>query len=132
MAEVSQLGRATLEEPFVCEEGWSVPGQRWGGVRLADVVALAQPLPGARYVRAGSGEWVVPVSLEDIARGLICDELNGAPLTVEHGAPWRLVVSGAACYTNVKWLDHLQLTAESGENAARRIALNRIGASTDG
>src|SRR5919205_2315162 len=99
-ADLDGLQRATLVEPFVCEEGWSVPGLRWGGVRLSDVVALAQPLADARFVRAGSGEWVVPVSVSDMARGLVSDELNGEPLTVEHGAPWRLVLSGGACYTN--------------------------------
>ncbi len=124
--DVRQLQRAELAEAFVCEEGWSVPGLRWGGVRLADLVALAQPLPGARFVRAGSGEWVVPVALDDAEHGLVCDQLNGEPLTVEHGAPWRLVVSGGACYTNVKWLDHLELVAEAGEDTARRIALARL------
>ena len=35
--------------------GWSVPRIRWGGVRLADVLALAEALPSASYVRAGAG-----------------------------------------------------------------------------
>jgi DMSO/TMAO reductase YedYZ molybdopterin-dependent catalytic subunit len=123
--DLGRLEHVVLEEPFVCEEGWSVPGLRWGGVRLRDVLALAQPLAAATYVRAGSGAWVVPLPLSDTDRGLVCDELNGEPLTIEHGAPWRLVVSGAACYTNVKWLEHLQAVSEPGEDDARRIALAR-------
>jgi DMSO/TMAO reductase YedYZ molybdopterin-dependent catalytic subunit len=55
----------------------------------------------------------------------VCDELNGEPLTVEHGAPWRLVVSGGRCHTNVKWLDHLELVRDPGVDDARRIALSR-------
>jgi DMSO/TMAO reductase YedYZ molybdopterin-dependent catalytic subunit len=124
-ADLDRLEREVLDEPFVCEEGWSVPGLRWRGIRLSQVLALAQPLPAARYVRAGSGAWVVPLALSDADGGLVCDELNGEPLTLEHGAPWRLVVSGAACYTNVKWLDHLELVAEAGEDNARRIAQER-------
>jgi Oxidoreductase molybdopterin binding domain len=54
------------------------------------------------------------------------NKLNGEPLTVEHGAPWRLVVSGGPCYANVKWLDHLELAAESGEHTAQRIARGRL------
>jgi DMSO/TMAO reductase YedYZ molybdopterin-dependent catalytic subunit len=123
--DLGSLRRATLEEAFVCEEGWSVPGLRWVGLNLADVLALAHPLPEARYVRAGSGEWVVPIALSDTFRGVICNELNGEPLTIEHGAPWRLVLSGGPCYTNVKWLDHLELVAEPGEDAAQRIARER-------
>jgi DMSO/TMAO reductase YedYZ molybdopterin-dependent catalytic subunit len=125
VADVSRLPRAALGEPFVCEEGWQVPGLRWGGVRLSDLLALAQPLEAARYVRAGSGAWVVPLAVADAERGLVCDELNGEPLAVEHGAPWRLVVSGGPCYTNVKWLEHLELVAEPGEDDAQRIALSR-------
>jgi DMSO/TMAO reductase YedYZ molybdopterin-dependent catalytic subunit len=124
--DLRQLPRASVVEPFVCEEGWSVPGLRWAGVRLSDVVALARPLADAQFVRAGSGDWVVPVAISDMARGLVSDELNGEPLTIEHGAPWRLVVSGGPCYTNVKWLDHLELVAEAGEDTARRIAQARL------
>jgi DMSO/TMAO reductase YedYZ molybdopterin-dependent catalytic subunit len=123
--DLRRLQRATLEEAFVCEEGWGVPGLRWAGVNLSDVLALAEPSPDARYVRAGSGDWVVPIALSDAVRGVMCNELNGEPLTIEHGAPWRLVLSGGACYTNVKWLDHLELVAEPGEDDAKRIALAR-------
>ena len=125
-ADMLRLPRAALEEPFVCEEGWSVPGLRWGGVRLTDILALAQPVPNATYVRAGSGSWVVPIQLADAGRILVCDELNEAPLSVEHGAPWRLVPSGGPCFANVKWLEYLELTAEPGENDAERIARSRL------
>jgi len=125
-ADLSRLHRAILEEAFLCDEGWTVPGLRWGGVRLSDVLALAEPLSSAHYVRAASGKWVVPIALVDAPRGVVCDELNDEPLTVEHGAPWRLVVSGGPCYTNVKWLEQLELVAESGEDDARGIAVNRL------
>jgi DMSO/TMAO reductase YedYZ molybdopterin-dependent catalytic subunit len=125
-ADLARLPRSILDEPFVCEEGWSVPRMRWAGVRLVDILALAGPLAAACYVRAGAGQWVVPVPLEQAAAALVCDELNGEALSVEHGAPWRLVVSGGACYTNVKWLTRLELTAEPGEDAAQRIARARL------
>jgi DMSO/TMAO reductase YedYZ molybdopterin-dependent catalytic subunit len=125
-ADLSRLPRTVLEEPFTCEEGWSVPGLRWGGVRLAKVLALAEPLPAARYVRAGAGPYVVPVPLAEAAVALLGDELNGEPLSIEHGAPWRLVLPGGACYTSVKWLDRLELTAEPGEHTAQRLAGARL------
>ena len=95
------LPRSRLEEPFTCEEGWSVPGLRWGGVRLVDVLALARPLPAARYVRVCAGSYVLPVALAEARSALLCDELNGEQLTVEHGAPWRLVMPGAKCFASV-------------------------------
>jgi DMSO/TMAO reductase YedYZ molybdopterin-dependent catalytic subunit len=124
--DLAQLPRAELEESFVCEEGWTVSNLRWVGVRLSDVLTLVQPLPTARFVRAGSGTWVVPVDLARSTATFICDELNSEPLSIEQGAPWRLVVSGGACYTSVKWLDHLELTAEAGKNDSRRLAMTRL------
>jgi DMSO/TMAO reductase YedYZ molybdopterin-dependent catalytic subunit len=125
-ADLAALPRATLTVAFTCEEGWSVPGLRWGGVRLLDVLALAQPRSEARYVRAGAGPFVVPLSLDEAAQALVTDRLNDQPLSVEHGAPWRLVVPGGVCYSSVKWLARLELTAEPGEHDARRIALARV------
>ena len=69
---------------------------------------------------------MVPIALEDAADALVCDELNGELLSVEHGAPWRLVVSGGPCYSNVKWLNHLELTSEPGEHDASHIARARL------
>ncbi len=125
-ADLATLPRATLTEAFTCEGGWSVPGLRWGGVRLLDLLALVQPLPEAGYVRAGAGPFVVPLSLSEAEQALVTDSLNGEPLSVEHGAPWRLVVSGGVCYSSVKWLSRLELTAEPGEHDAQRIALGRL------
>jgi DMSO/TMAO reductase YedYZ molybdopterin-dependent catalytic subunit len=125
-AHLTRLPHAVLEEPFTCEEGWSVPGLRWGGLRLADLLALAEPLPAARYVRVGAGPYVAPVPLALAAAALLADELNGEPLSIEQGAPWRLVVPGGACYTSVKWLDRLELTAEPGEHTAQRLAGARL------
>src|SRR5581483_11395403 len=54
-AQLDALPRVDREEAFTCEEGWSVPGQRWRGIRLGDVLALAGPQPAARFVRVRSG-----------------------------------------------------------------------------
>jgi DMSO/TMAO reductase YedYZ molybdopterin-dependent catalytic subunit len=125
-ADLTGLARATHDEPFTCEEGWAVPGLRWGGVRLADVLALAEPLPAARFVRVGSGDYVIPVRLDEASAGLLCDTLNGAPLTVEHGAPWRLLLAGGACFSSVKWVTRLEVSAEAGEASGERIARARV------
>ncbi|MDE3078232.1 MAG: molybdopterin-dependent oxidoreductase, partial [Chloroflexota bacterium] len=83
-------------------------------------------LPDARYVRAGSGDYVVPVSLERAKQALLCDRLNGQALSVEHGAPWRMVVPGAECFNSVKWVTDLELTAEPGISTGERIARSRL------
>jgi DMSO/TMAO reductase YedYZ molybdopterin-dependent catalytic subunit len=123
---LASFRRAEHTEAFTCEEGWSVPGQRWRGIRLRDIVALAGPLPSARYVRVCAGEYAVPVPLEDADRALLCDGLNGQPLTLAHGAPWRLFVPGRQCFTSVKWVDRLEVTADSGPSDGERIARARL------
>lgn len=120
------LARSELVDTFGCEEGWTVPNQRWGGVRLADVLALAQPLAQARYVRICAGTYAIPLALSDAGTALLCDELNGEPLGLEHGAPWRLVVPGGQCFTSVKWVERLEVTETAGEAEGERIARGRL------
>lgn len=123
--QLAGLARGGFTESFKCEEGWEVPGLAWEGYRLRDVLDLAGVRPEARFVRVGSGEYVVPIPLEDAGRALLCDRLNGAPLPQKNGAPWRLSVPGAVCFASVKWVDRLTLTAEAGENTGMRIARSR-------
>lgn len=120
------LPRSDLVDVFGCEEGWTVPEQRWRGVRLADVLALAQPLPAARYVRACAGQYAVPLALSEARAALLCDELNGAPLSLEHGGPWRLVVPGGRCFTSVKWVERLEVSDTPGGADGERIARARL------
>jgi DMSO/TMAO reductase YedYZ molybdopterin-dependent catalytic subunit len=124
-ADLAALTRVDLADDFTCEEGWSVRGLRWQGVRLADVLALARPDPSARFVRVCSGEYAVPLPLPEADRAVLCDQLNGRPLPIEHGAHWRLVIPGGVCYTSVKWIDRLEVAAEAGDNSGQRIARAR-------
>lgn len=125
-ADLKGLPRIAHAEAFTCEEGWTVPEVRWRGVRLADVVGLAGPLPSSRYVRVHAGGYVVPVSLDDARAALLCDEMNGRRLSAAHGAPWRLLVPDGACFTSVKWVDRLEVTQAPGESKGERIARARL------
>ena len=119
------MPRTGFTEDFLCDGKWTVPDQQWSGYRLLDVIQLAHPLPGATYIRVGSGDYVVPISLTDAANALLADRLNGQPLTLEHGAPWRLALFGGRCFTSVKWVDRLELTADAGENTGVKIVRER-------
>lgn len=131
-AELGALPRERLTERFACEEGWSVDGLAWEGIPLREIVARGKPLPEARYLRVYAGNYWIALPLADLDDALLCDRLNDAPLSREHGAPWRLVVSGGACFTSVKWVSALELAAEPGEATAERIARGRITAQGSG
>ncbi len=124
-ADLAQLARHSFSEDFYCEEQWVTPQQHWAGPRLSEVVQLANPLPTAAYVRVHAGNYVVPISLAEAALALLADTLNHQPLTIEHGAPWRLALTGAACFTSVKWVERLELTAEPGDNVGERVSAAR-------
>jgi DMSO/TMAO reductase YedYZ molybdopterin-dependent catalytic subunit len=91
------------------------------------VLDIAGVLPDARYVRISSGDFVLPVPIEAAQHALLCDRLDGEPLAVEHGAPWRLMLPGGECFTSVKWVDRIELAETAGDNTAESIARARIG-----
>lgn len=126
------LPRTRLTERFTCEEGWSVDDLTWEGISLAAVLALGQPIPKARYVRVCAGPYWVALLLAECESALLCDRLNGEPLAREHGAPWRLIVPGGACFTSVKWVSALEVAAEAGEVTAERIARARLAGASGG
>jgi DMSO/TMAO reductase YedYZ molybdopterin-dependent catalytic subunit len=125
-ADLARLPRREIQEPFRCEEGWQVDGLRWRGIKLFDVLALAGPFIDAAYVRASSDSYAVSVPVADAESAPLCGELNGESLPIEHGGPRRLVVPGKECFTSVKWVDCLELTAEPGGQTGEQIARARL------
>ncbi|MDR3574289.1 MAG: molybdopterin-dependent oxidoreductase [Anaerolineaceae bacterium] len=128
LAALAGFPRLSFQDTFHCEEGWSAEDLAWRGIRLTDLLALSRPLPAARAVRIHSAqaEFVVPLSMEQAQKALLCDMLNGERLSLAHGAPFRLVVPGDVCFTSVKWVRRIELAAEAGLNKAERIALGRL------
>jgi len=113
--DLAVLPRARYRADFVCQQGWVVPQQGWSGFRLQDLLALAEPLPEACIIHIGAGDYVISLPRAVAETALLCDTLNGQPLPLEHGAPWRLIVPGGACTTSVKWVDRIVLLAEDAK-----------------
>jgi DMSO/TMAO reductase YedYZ molybdopterin-dependent catalytic subunit len=126
VADLAHLPRASFTETFSCDDQWATQSQSWRGPRLLDVLALAGLLPAAKYVRVGAGDYVVPVLLAEADGALLADTLNDQPLPPEHGAPWRLALPGKQCFTSVKWVDRLEVTAERGANVGARLTSERL------
>jgi DMSO/TMAO reductase YedYZ molybdopterin-dependent catalytic subunit len=87
----------------------------WGGVRVADLLAEAGPLPGADAVLQRSEDgWTcgTPLGvLTDDRDALLAVAMNGSPLPLEHGFPVRMVVPGLYGYVSAtKWLVDLEVT----------------------
>ena len=111
--ELRALPRVSQISTFHCVTGWTVQNVHWAGVRIADVLAKARPLPEAGALEFVSAE--VPytdyltmrqASLHDV---LLAYEMDGKPLPREHGAPLRLVIPDMYGYKNVKWLSEINV-----------------------
>jgi DMSO/TMAO reductase YedYZ molybdopterin-dependent catalytic subunit len=117
---------------LVCVEGWSAIAW-WAGFRFDDLLCAQPPMDQAKWVRIESsvnlGPWGNPdpyyVSL-DLATArhpqtLLATHLNGRPLTVEHGAPLRLVAPVKLGLKNIKAMTRITYTKdEPADYWARR------------
>lgn len=114
-AELRALPRAEQTADFHCVTGWSVPGVRWAGVRVSDVLAAAAPRSAAAAVTFVSAErpYRDALTLEQAMSedAMLAYEMDGRPLTREHGAPVRLVMPRMYGYKGVKWVAGMRLTA---------------------
>jgi DMSO/TMAO reductase YedYZ molybdopterin-dependent catalytic subunit len=109
--DLRRLPRAVQVTDFHCVTGWTVKGVRWGGVRFGDLLAAAQPLPGASVLSFYSAEhpYVDTLSLPQagLADAMLAYQMDGKPLKREHGAPVRVVIPEMYGYKNVKWVERI-------------------------
>jgi DMSO/TMAO reductase YedYZ molybdopterin-dependent catalytic subunit len=121
---------------------WSRPGLCWGGWRLRDVyeqivAPRAEPPSSAHYLLArGLDGFRATMLLEDAFADdvLLADTLDGEPLTIDHGAPLRLVAPAHYAYKSVKHLCRLELRDQfprgvrgGREHPRARVALEERG-----
>lgn len=101
---------------------------RWTGTPLRPLIEEAKPASDAIELvmwGADEGEETIrnekyrqrfarSMTLQDLARAdaILAWEMNGAPLTPDHGYPVRVVVPGWYGVQNVKWLNRLEVSNE--------------------
>jgi DMSO/TMAO reductase YedYZ molybdopterin-dependent catalytic subunit len=127
--ELLALPKAEQVSTFHCVTGWSVDGVKWGGVRLNDVLASAQPLPSAHALEFVSAEKPYVDSLTVEQAGLhdvmLAYEMDGRPLSRAHGAPVRLVIPEMYGYKNVKWLAGVNLVPRALDGYWEELGYDR-------
>jgi len=98
-----------------CVTQWSRYDNRWTGVAMPDVLALAAPKPEARFAVLESHDgYTTNLPLADLDRPdvLLAFGWDRRPLTRPHGGPMRLVVPHLYLWKSPKWLKRITLTAE--------------------
>ena len=94
LADVKKLPHVETVTEFKCIEGWSEIVY-WGGARVRDFIAAFPPRNGSEYIGfvTPDGQYYVGIERQVALhpQTLLAYELNGQPLTPDHGAPLRVV-----------------------------------------
>jgi DMSO/TMAO reductase YedYZ molybdopterin-dependent catalytic subunit len=109
MADIQKLPLTSMVIRHICVEGWAAIVQ-WGGVRLRDLVALAQPKSNVRYVYFKSADgyyesWDIASAVHP--QTLMAYQKNGQPLSADNGAPMRLASPIKLGYKQSKWVTQI-------------------------
>lgn len=108
--------RALPESVYVgdihCVTTWSKFDMTFRGVSVDTLLETAMPLPEARFVMAHSTTgYTTNLPLEDVTGGKawIVWEVDGKPLSRDHGGPVRLLVPHLYFWKSAKWITRLEL-----------------------
>ena len=114
-AELAAMPATKVTRDFQCVTGWRVPDQHWTGVQLSKLLDRAGVKPEATALRFVSfdGEYTESLTLAQARRPdvLVAYELEGHPLSAQHGGPVRLYVAPMYGYKSCKCLQTIELTA---------------------
>lgn len=129
LADLQALPRTEMTTEFKCIEGWSQI-VTWAGVRLSDFLTrfplatasgrpadpAAPPTDLAPYASLVTPDekYFVGLDIESALhpQTLLCYEMNGAPLTLPHGAPLRLVAPLKYGVKHIKRIGTIAFIAE--------------------
>jgi DMSO/TMAO reductase YedYZ molybdopterin-dependent catalytic subunit len=115
--QIKALPRAEMTTELRCIEGWSEV-VHWAGARLADLASATglairggRP-PGYAALQTPDGNYYVGLDMASALhpQTLLCYEMDGQPLTPEHGAPLRLVIPVKYGIKNLKQIGTIRFT----------------------
>ena len=112
LAALRELGEVTVTSDLHCVTGWSRLDNAWTGVRVADLLARAEPRSEATHaVVAGHPAYTANLDLEALRADdvLVAWAHDGRALDVDHGGPLRLVVPARYGWKSVKWVTEIRL-----------------------
>ncbi|HLM61981.1 MAG TPA: molybdopterin-dependent oxidoreductase, partial [Pyrinomonadaceae bacterium] len=127
LEDIKALPRVEMTTELKCIEGWSIVCN-WTGVRFSDFIVKYQPktrdgnapdtanhpenlLPYVSLATPDAGYyvgWDLPSILHP--QTLLAYEMNGAPLTMEHGAPLRLATATKYGIKQIKRIGRIEFT----------------------
>jgi DMSO/TMAO reductase YedYZ molybdopterin-dependent catalytic subunit len=114
LADVSAFPKRVMNTRHCCVEGWSmIP--KWGGTVAKEFLQSVGADLSAKYVSVECGDdYYAPYDMASFLhpQTLLCYEAYGKPLSLEHGAPLRIVMPTKLGYKSSKWITRLTVTNE--------------------
>jgi DMSO/TMAO reductase YedYZ molybdopterin-dependent catalytic subunit/thiosulfate reductase cytochrome b subunit len=111
-AELKSMPKQEQITTHFCIQGWSGVA-KWGGIPMRHILELVRPTADAHYavfysLADGSdvGRYYDVHRISNMSHDLtiLAYEMNGAPLSVAHGAPLRLRCENELGFKMVKWI----------------------------
>jgi DMSO/TMAO reductase YedYZ molybdopterin-dependent catalytic subunit len=113
--ELNALPQHDLTLDIHCVTRWSKLDTTWTGVRVKDVLDLAEVKPSGTHLMAYSdGGYTTNVPLDAVLGddALLAHSYDGRPLEADHGAPLRLIVPRRYFWKSAKFLRKLEVMSE--------------------
>jgi sulfoxide reductase catalytic subunit YedY len=125
-AELKAMPKQEQITTHFCIQGWSGVA-KWGGVPVRHILDLVKPMQDARYVvlysfadGSDGGRYYDTHSLSNMRHELtiLAYEMNGAPVSVLHGAPLRLRCENEVGFKMVKWIAAIEVVHDFADLGA--------------
>ena len=131
-ADLKALPKQEQITTHFCIQGWSGVA-KWGGVPMRDILDIVKPSPDARYAvfysfsegSAGGGYYDVH-EINNMRHRLtiLAYEMNGAPVSILHGAPLRLRCENELGFKMVKWIAAIEFVRDFADLGAGQGGYN--------
>jgi sulfoxide reductase catalytic subunit YedY len=132
MADLRAITKQEQITTHFCIQGWSGVAE-WGGVPMRDILDLVNPTAEVRYAvfysfadGADGGRYYDVHKIENMRHQLtiLAYEMNGAPVSVLHGAPLRLRCENELGFKMVKWISTIEFVHDFSDLGAGQGGYN--------
>jgi hypothetical protein len=116
LGDLRAMHQTTASLPIACVEGWSA-GATWTGVPVRDLLDLVGAPQGSEVLveslqREGEERvCTLPGNFSDHPHTLLALQLDGEPLSLDHGFPCRLIAPNRPGVLQTKWVGRLEVIA---------------------
>jgi hypothetical protein len=115
LADLRAMPQTTASLPIACVEGWSA-GATWSGVPVRALLDRVGAPAGSEVLveslQKSGGERVSTLAgnFSDHPHTLLALDLEGQPLSLDHGFPCRLIAPDRPGVLQTKWVSRLEVT----------------------